>query len=174
MLTPWTDDLISALNDLWIKGRSTRQISEEFQSLGYNISRNAVIGKVHRLGLHKVVREAQPKNTPNVVKNVVKKKPQSNSFNPWVRRNPAKTNGHSNEILAMVKSTKPDVAKRILLVETRDNHCRAIVDYVDNKLANAICCGEDKVWVRSSSGHDKLSSYCRHHHALHTMTMGKK
>ncbi len=44
----WTDEKIEKLKKLWEKGLSASQIAER---LGDGISRNAVIGKVHRLGL---------------------------------------------------------------------------------------------------------------------------
>jgi len=43
----WTDDRITTLNQLWSAGFSASQIA---QRLG-GVTRNAVIGKVHRLGL---------------------------------------------------------------------------------------------------------------------------
>lgn len=43
----WTDDRIESLKTLWQEGLSASQIAH---ALG-NVTRNAVIGKVHRLGL---------------------------------------------------------------------------------------------------------------------------
>ncbi len=43
----WTDERIETLRNLWEKGLTASQIAEK---LG-NVSRNAVIGKAHRLGL---------------------------------------------------------------------------------------------------------------------------
>src|ERR1700738_3220090 len=43
----WTDDRVEQLKKLWESGVSASQIAAE---LG-NVTRNAVIGKVHRLGL---------------------------------------------------------------------------------------------------------------------------
>ena len=44
----WTDERVERLSTLWLGGRSASQIATE---LGEGVSRNAVIGKVHRLGL---------------------------------------------------------------------------------------------------------------------------
>ena len=44
----WTDDKVELLRQLWLDGRSASQISA---ALGHGLTRNAVIGKVHRLGL---------------------------------------------------------------------------------------------------------------------------
>ncbi|MDO9490337.1 MAG: GcrA family cell cycle regulator, partial [Sphingomonadaceae bacterium] len=44
----WTDERIDQLKQLWEKGLTASQIAEK---LAGGISRNAVIGKAHRLGL---------------------------------------------------------------------------------------------------------------------------
>ena len=44
----WTDDLVARLTELWNEGKSASQIS---RILGQGVTRNAVIGKAHRLGL---------------------------------------------------------------------------------------------------------------------------
>ncbi len=44
----WTDERIDQLRTMWDKGMSASQIAEQ---LGGGITRNAVIGKAHRLGL---------------------------------------------------------------------------------------------------------------------------
>ena len=44
----WTDERIAMLKTLWEEGRSASQIAE---LMGESLSRNAVIGKAHRLGL---------------------------------------------------------------------------------------------------------------------------
>ena len=44
----WTDERVDQLRSLWTEGLSASQIA---RVLGQGITRNAVIGKVHRLGL---------------------------------------------------------------------------------------------------------------------------
>lgn len=44
----WTDERVELLKKLWLDGRSASQISSE---LGGGVTRNAVIGKVHRMGM---------------------------------------------------------------------------------------------------------------------------
>jgi GcrA cell cycle regulator len=44
----WTDERVELLRKLWQDGLSASQIAGE---LGHGITRNAVIGKVHRLGM---------------------------------------------------------------------------------------------------------------------------
>ena len=44
----WTDERVELLRKLWLDGLSASQIASELAS---GVTRNAVIGKVHRLGL---------------------------------------------------------------------------------------------------------------------------
>ena len=46
-LINWTDDRVEQLKNMWTEGLSASQIA---RALG-GVTRNAVIGKVHRLGL---------------------------------------------------------------------------------------------------------------------------
>jgi GcrA cell cycle regulator len=56
---PWTDERVELLKKLWADGLSASQIAGR---LGSGVTRNAVIGKVHRLNL--AGRATQPRNTP--------------------------------------------------------------------------------------------------------------
>ena len=63
----WTDERVELLSKLWQDGRSASQIAGE---LGLGVTRNAVIGKVHRLGLAgrpKPALAAQPRVKPKLV-----------------------------------------------------------------------------------------------------------
>jgi len=53
----WTDERVELLKKLWMEGLSASQIAAE---LGDGVTRNAVIGKVHRL---KLSARAKPTNT---------------------------------------------------------------------------------------------------------------
>jgi GcrA cell cycle regulator len=67
----WTDERVETLKKMWSEGQSASQIAKE---LG-GVTRNAVIGKVHRLGLSNrvgaaapeaAVRNASPADKPTV------------------------------------------------------------------------------------------------------------
>ena len=60
---PWTDERVETLKKLWTDGLSASQIAAR---LGMGVTRNAVIGKVHRLNLsgrQPVQRNAAPRAT---------------------------------------------------------------------------------------------------------------
>lgn len=56
----WTDERIEALKTMWEAGRTASQIADE---LG-GVSRNAVIGKAHRLGLQSRPSPVKPNEAP--------------------------------------------------------------------------------------------------------------
>ena len=53
----WTDERVDSLKKLWLDGLSASQIAKQ---LGEGVTRNAVIGKVHRLGLSGRAAPSQP------------------------------------------------------------------------------------------------------------------
>ncbi len=54
----WTDERVESLKKLWLDGLSASQIAKH---LGGGLTRNAVIGKVHRLGLSGRASPSQPR-----------------------------------------------------------------------------------------------------------------
>ncbi|MBX7146053.1 MAG: GcrA family cell cycle regulator [Alphaproteobacteria bacterium] len=81
----WTEQRINLLKDLWGQGKSASQIA---RILGEGLTRNAVIGKVHRLGLaSRPTVSSSPQSIPKipekkpvvVEKNTVKKKVKPSS-----------------------------------------------------------------------------------------------
>jgi GcrA cell cycle regulator len=60
----WTDERVDLLSRLWMEGRSASQIAAQ---LGAGLTRNAVIGKVHRLGLAGRVKSVASANVASAV-----------------------------------------------------------------------------------------------------------
>ena len=69
----WTDERVKKLTLLWKNGNSASKIASE---LGEGVSRNAVIGKIHRLGLS----ERGSGSTANETKKLQKKIIDRNSI----------------------------------------------------------------------------------------------
>ena len=59
---PWSDDRITTLSKLWQDGLSASQIAKQ---LG-GVTRNAVIGKIHRLGLSGRATPSRPKGAAGI------------------------------------------------------------------------------------------------------------
>ena len=58
----WSDDRVATLSKLWLDGLSASQIAKQ---LG-GVTRNAVIGKVHRLGLSGRAAPSSPARAPRI------------------------------------------------------------------------------------------------------------
>lgn len=57
----WTDDKFAKAKDLWIEGKSAREIAAGIADPGQaHPTRNAIIGKIHRSGLRTEDRKASP------------------------------------------------------------------------------------------------------------------
>ena len=54
----WTEDKLKKLTKLWADGHTADECARELGGVG--MTKNAVIGKVHRLGLHNLPRKARP------------------------------------------------------------------------------------------------------------------
>src|SRR5206468_2403902 len=79
----WSDDRVEQLKKLWEAGLSASQIAAELGS----VTRNAVIGKVHRLGLSR-----RPKSPSSAVPRPRKARPAQHTVRvtrPIARGNPA-------------------------------------------------------------------------------------
>lgn len=59
----WTDERVETLKKLWIEGLSASQIAKQLTG----VTRNAVIGKVHRLGLAGRATPSRPAKRPRPV-----------------------------------------------------------------------------------------------------------
>ena len=60
----WTPEVTELLTRLWVAGKSGAEIAREFGShLGIKTTRNAIIGKVHRLGLYERAKPSGPRVT---------------------------------------------------------------------------------------------------------------
>lgn len=106
--TTWTDERVASLTKLWAEGLSGSEIATQ---LG-GITRNSVIGKVHRLGL--------PKREDDRAQPALPKKPRTFRTKP-------KFNGHVElgfEFEPIPEPT-PDIATSpVTLLDLTDDTCR--------------------------------------------------
>jgi len=72
----WTEERVALLTRLWNEGHTASQIADQFG----DITRNAVIGKVHRLGLSG--RAAESRFRAARIKMRPRQRPQRNGANP--------------------------------------------------------------------------------------------
>ncbi len=120
----WTDERVEQLKKMWLDGLSASQIANE---LSHGITRNAVIGKVHRLGLSGRVKSPAPAPT----RMRPKTRPDEDA------RSPSIPVSHGN--LALAAETRPapapaprsanedvviPMSERVTIMELRESMCR--------------------------------------------------
>lgn len=87
MAFEWTDEIVTRALEMWTAGQSGGEIADELTKAGQDITRSAVLGKLHRIGAMKpgMVRRATHPKTNNALKvfkpaKPAKLKPVANAF----------------------------------------------------------------------------------------------
>ena len=142
----WTEEKVAKLKELWGKGNTASQIAEIIGG----ISRNAVIGKAHRLNLSAKIKTRTATSNQNFDSSILDK----NSNSRKIRRSKFKS-------LIIEKDFEPENPKQ--LEELDENSCKWPIGHPDEK--NFYFCG------RSSM---KDFSYCKLHILYAFQPKGKK
>ena len=131
----WTDEKVAILKELWGKGSTASQIA---QIIG-GISRNAVIGKAHRLNLSAKIKTRTVASNQKYENSLEEKNNQTKKF----KRSKFKS-------LIIEKDFEPENPKQ--LEELTDNDCKYPIGHPNEK--NFYFCGRTSL---------KDFSYCKLH-----------
>ena len=142
----WTDEKVAKLKELWGKGKTANQIAEIIGGL----SRNAVIGKAHRLNLSAKIKTRSISTNKNFENNIENK--NSKSFRG--RRSRFKS-------LIIEKDFEPENPKQ--LEELDENSCKWPIGHPNEK--SFYFCGRKSL---------KDFSYCKLHLLYAYQPKGKK
>jgi GcrA cell cycle regulator len=160
----WTDERVELLRQLWLDGKSASQISA---ALGAGLTRNAVIGKVHRLGLAGRVKTSSPSSSasssvprgPSNPRRVSPRPPSGGGRMRVVRGNTALAMLSDTELDARPLRLDEDVvvpmSLRVTIVELKEEMCRWPLG--DPTTAEFRYCGAHAPGV---------GPYCAHHGKL--------
>jgi len=143
----WNDEKVAKLKELWGKGNTASQIAEIIGG----ISRNAVIGKAHRLNLSAKIKTRASSNTNNNFKS-------NNQNNIDKLRKGRKSRFKS---LIIEKDFEPENPKQ--LEELDENSCKWPIGHPDEK--SFYFCGRTSL---------KDFSYCKLHLLYAYQPKGKK
>jgi GcrA cell cycle regulator len=126
----WTDERVTLLKKLWGEGKTAAEIAK---ALG-GVTRNAVIGKAHRLNLSNRVSPIQQNNKkPQAVRSQV----QAQQPSQPAQRAAAKSAQAANDM------PKRETGKRIPLLHLKGNMCRWPMG--DPREKNFGFCGESSI-----------------------------
>ena len=142
----WTDEKVNKLKELWGKGNTASQIAEIIGG----ISRNAVIGKAHRLNLSAKIKTRAATSNQSFDKNIFEKS-----------SSPKKNRRSKFKSLIIEKDFEPENPKQLEALD--ENSCKWPIGHPDEK--NFYFCG------RSSM---KDFSYCKLHILYAFQPKGKK
>ena len=142
----WTEEKVAKLKELWGKGNTASQIAEIIGG----ISRNAVIGKAHRLNLSAKIKTRTATSNRNFENSLDEK----NTKSKRIRRNRFKS-------LIIDKDFEPENPKH--LEELDENSCKWPIGHPDEK--SFYFCGRSSL---------KDFSYCKLHLLYAYQPKGKK
>ena len=141
----WNEEKVNKLKELWGKGNTASQIAEIIGG----ISRNAVIGKAHRLNL-----SAKIKTRSNILQNKDHFKTNNQESIKKVRK---------SKFRSLILSKDFEPAKNLQLEELTENTCKYMDGHPDEK--GSSFCGRKNV---------EKFSYCPLHLMIVFQPKGKK
>ena len=148
----WTDEKVNKLKELWGKGSTASQIA---QIIG-DVSRNAVIGKAHRLNLSSKITDKTSSSVSNLKNN-------DNKFQN------VKKKGRRSKFKSLIIEKDFEPARNLTLEELTEDTCKYMDHDMHPNEPNSTFCGRKTV-----SSSKRKFSYCPLHLMIIFQPKGKK
>ena len=142
----WTEEKVNKLKDLWGKGQTASQIAVIIGG----VSRNAVIGKAHRLNLSAIIKTRS--NTT-----------QNNQINTLSSNNNSKRTSRKHKFKSLLLDKNFEPAKNLQLEDLNEHTCKYMEGHPDEK--GSSFCGRKTI---------EKFSYCPLHLMIVFQPKGKK
>jgi hypothetical protein len=148
MESPWTEEKLSFLRQLWAEGKTSGQIATIMQ-----MTRSAIMGKVRRLELpHRAsVAEAQRRKRGGSVV-------RPSRSGGWAIRQPP-------DPASLLPAPEPIAEGGLSIIELDYRHCRAVIGKGDDGLARY--CGKPKRPPLQVGQKIAISAFCQEHAELY-------
>ena len=142
----WTEEKVNKLKDLWGKGQTASQIAEIIGG----VSRNAVIGKAHRLNLSAIIKTRSTTT-------------QNNSLNTLSSNYNSKRTSRKHKFRSLLLDKNFEPAKNLQLEDLSEDTCKYMEGHPDEK--GSSFCGRKTI---------EKFSYCPLHLMIVFQPKGKK
>jgi len=148
----WNDETDRMLVNLWDEGRSLAFVADKMREAGYDVTRNAIAGRKHRLA-----EKLSPfKRAPNTQSRVTRPMPSR-----IVRPSRGRTSTVKKTMDQLREEMQDNDGVEYLL---NDHGCKAILDKPRaGKWLLQVCCGKPRTAFGGS-----LSPYCAYHLRIYT------
>lgn len=131
----WTDEIVARLRELWEQGLSTAEIGRQL-----NVTKNAVVGKAHRLGLE---------GRPSPIRKAVSKKDKLTET-PKQKTSLVEKDEHKKQV-KKVKQDKPSKSEEVINIKTEEVVEKTIVKNKKTKKLEFISPDELPSYRKSNS-----------------------
>ncbi len=161
----WTDEMVEQLKELWSQGVTTGEIGKRL-----GISKNSIVGKVHRLGLEgrpSPIKKTGEENTPRTTKKSPKKsdkKTEVSSTKTEAPKEAKNTKAPKPEKTKTVEKAKPEDKKAapVAPVKSEPVKTSAQIEEDDIKLIKSLDVKVDRDYQKENISLTELDNHtCR-------------
>jgi hypothetical protein len=163
--TPWTEQNCELLRGWWENdGLTCGAIADILRQSGHNVTRNSVVGKVHRMGLKAPEWKDQKLREKRSQEGILRRANNKRKVEYIMGK---KFNPDRTKIVVSLAAAKSSIAapsgnNNVLLKNSKDGQCKFIVGYMHGRCEDAMYCGDPTGFIKKG---ERLiaSPWCDYH-----------